>query len=177
MKTFCRKAALPVGLLALGLLAPAFAASPYVSQADAPIKALTVEEQSALLDGQGMGFAKAAELNGYPGPKHVLELADQLGLSEAQRRATQALFERMRTDARAEGAALVEAERALDELYASKTATRESVSAQLARIETARARLRGLHLDAHLEQAALLDRHQIAMYARLRGYGSHNHAH
>ena len=65
----------------------------------------------------------------------------------------------MRAGARAEGAALVEAERTLDALYASKKATRESVDAQLGRIEALRARLRGLHLNAHLEQAALLTRH------------------
>lgn len=164
--------------VALALLASAIhAASPYAGQAGAPIKALTAEEQSALLDGQGMGFAKAAELNGYPGPKHVLELAEQLGLSAAQRKATEALFDRMRASARAEGAALIEAERTLDGLYASRTATRESVNAQLARIESLRARLRGLHLDAHLEQAALLDAHQVALYARLRGYGAAHHHH
>lgn len=167
-----------IATLTFALLSTAaLAKSPYVGQVNAPIKALTAEEQAALLDGQGAGFAKAAELNGYPGPKHVLELSEQLGLSESQLHATQALFDRMRADARAEGAALVEAERALDALYASKSATRESVNAQLARIEALRARLRGLHLNAHLEQAALLTRHQIAMYAQARGYGAVNHQH
>ena len=33
----------------------------------------------------GMGLALAAELNGYPGPAHVIELAKSLGLSEPQR--------------------------------------------------------------------------------------------
>jgi Spy/CpxP family protein refolding chaperone len=165
-------------IAALGLLmSSVHATSPYVDQAGAPIKALSAEEQSALLDGQGMGLAKAAELNGYPGPKHVLELSEQLDLSDSQRKATQALFERMRASARAEGAALVEAERMLDGLYASRTATRESVNSQLARIESLRARLRGLHLDAHLEQSALLSRHQMARYAQLRGYGTGHHPH
>ena len=36
-----------------------------------------------------MGLALAGELNGYPGPKHVLELAAELDLSEDQRRAVQ----------------------------------------------------------------------------------------
>lgn len=167
-----------IATFTLGLLATAaLAESPYADQVNAPIKALTAEEQAALLDGQGAGFARAAELNGYPGPKHVLELSEQLGLSESQRHATQALFDRMRAGARAEGAALVEAERTLDALYASKKATRESVDAQLGRIEALRARLRGLHLNAHLEQAALLTRHQIAMYAQVRGYGPVNHEH
>lgn len=163
-------------LLALAALNAA-AASPYAGQEHTDIKALTAAEQSALLDGQGMGFAKPAELNGYPGPKHVLELSDPLGLSQAQREATQALFERMQAAARGIGAELVAAERALDALYASRTATVARVDSQLASIEALRARLRGVHLNAHLEQAALMTRHQVALYARLRGYGASGHQH
>jgi len=172
MKIRCMTMAVP----ALGLLwSVATASSPYVHQAGAPIKALTAEETTALLDGQGMGFAKAAELNGYPGPKHVLELAAELELSEAQRLATKVLFERMRAAARADGAALVEAERALDALYVSREPTPALVDAHLARIEGLRAKLRGVHLHAHLEQAALLTRHQVMRYAQLRGYGATHH--
>ena len=150
--------------------------SPYVEQATADIKALTADEQASLLDGKGAGFAKAAELNGYPGPSHVIELATQLDLSAEQLAATRSLFERMRTAARAEGSALVEAERSLDRLYATRSATAESVTEQLRRIEQLRARLRGVHLNAHLEQAAILDAHQILRYAQLRGYAAHHHA-
>jgi hypothetical protein len=39
---------------------------------------------AALLKGEGMGMAKAAELNGYPGPTHVLTLAKELALTESQ---------------------------------------------------------------------------------------------
>lgn len=150
--------------------------SPYADQAASDIKALTAEEQSSLLDGKGAGFAKAAELNGYPGPLHVLELATQLDLSAEQLAETRTLFERMRTAARAAGAALVDAERNLDRLYATRSATAESVTDQLSRIEMLRARLRGVHLNAHLEQAAILDGHQILRYAQLRGYAAHHHA-
>jgi hypothetical protein len=150
--------------------------SPYADQAASDIKALTADEQASLLDGKGAGFAKAAELNGYPGPLHVLELAEPLELTPEQLAKTRALFDRMRDAARVEGAALVEAERQLDRLYASRRATAENVTAQLARIEAGRARLRGVHLNAHLEQAALLSKHQIAQYAQLRGYGAHHHS-
>jgi hypothetical protein len=155
----------------------ATATSPYAGQEKADIKALSAAEQSALLDGQGTGFAKAAELNGYPGPKHVLELSEQLALSRTQHEATQALFERMREAAQVLGAELIAAERALDTLYASRTATAALVDAHLTRIEALRARLRGVHLNAHLEQAALMSRHQVALYARLRGYGASGHHH
>lgn len=162
-------------LLAATAIAPAVEPPPYSDQKDATIKALSAEEMTSLRDGQGMGFAKAAELNGYPGPKHVLELATPLALSKAQRRATEELFERMRAAARATGEALVEAERELDALYASKTATVELVDARLTAIEALRKRLRGIHLNAHLEQAALLNADQIARYGHLRGYGSSQH--
>jgi hypothetical protein len=165
------------GLLLAVAALNATAASPYAGQEQADIKALSAAEQSALLDGQGQGFAKAAELNGYPGPKHVLELSEQLGLSETQREATQALFERMRVAARAFGAGLVAEERALDALYASRTATAALVNTRLARIEALRASLRGVHLNAHLEQASLMSRHQLAQYSRLRGYGASGHQH
>jgi Spy/CpxP family protein refolding chaperone len=145
--------------------------SPHAGDESADIKALTADELAALLDGQGMGFARAAELNGYPGPRHVLDLASQLGLTAAQAARTRALFDRMREAARAEGARLVDAERALDRLYATRTATAEKVAEHLERIETIRARLRAVHLNAHLEQTAMLTAGQIERYSRLRGYG------
>ena len=61
-----------------------------------------------------MGFAKAAELNGYPGPAHVLELAEQLELSPTQRRDTEAIFERMQTRAKAAGKRVIDEESRLD---------------------------------------------------------------
>ena len=146
------------------------AQSPYAGQQDSGIKALTSAEQSALLEGQGMGLAKAAELNGYPGPRHVLDLAKPLALTGSQQGATQALFERMQTDARKTGADLLAAERVLDALYATRAATQESVAGALSSIEGLRARLRGIHLNAHLEQAALLTSQQIALYSSLGGY-------
>src|SRR5256886_16049718 len=61
-------------------------ASPYAGQETREIKALSRDEINSYLSGDGIGFAKAAELNHYPGPKHILQLADQLLLSEEQRR-------------------------------------------------------------------------------------------
>ena len=60
-------------------------ASPYASLVDREIKALSAEQLANLREGRGMGLSLPAELNGYPGPKHVLELADGLGLTPAQR--------------------------------------------------------------------------------------------
>jgi len=148
---------------------------PSASAGSSGAGSLSQEEQSGLLAGRGMGLARPAELNGYPGPAHVLELAAQLDLSASQLAGTRDIFKRMQQAARADGAALIEAERALDTLYASKTATFENVREQLAQIEKIRAHLRGVHLNAHLEQVALLTPHQRARYAELRGYASDPH--
>lgn len=149
--------------------------SPDATASSRDVKSLSQDEQAALLAGRGMGLARSAELNGYPGPTHVLEHAAQLGLSSSQLAGTRGIFERMQQAARADGAALIEAERALDALYESKTATFANVRAQLERIEKIRAHLRGIHLNAHLEQAALLTPQQRALYAQLRGYASDTH--
>jgi Spy/CpxP family protein refolding chaperone len=169
MKRIVRFAVFAIAV-STGAVCASTAPSPYVDQKNAAIKALSAAEQSALLDGQGMGFAKAAELNGYPGPRHVLDLAQALELTPSQQVATQELFERMRADARRTGTELVAAENALDSLYATRVATSASVNAQLAKIEGLRARLRGIHLNAHLEQAALLTSQQADLYSKLRGY-------
>src|SRR5438034_1390401 len=100
---------------ALAIPVASLAASPYVGQTSRSIKALSNDEVSDYLSGKGMGFAKAAELNGYPGPAHVLELANELDLSPAQKVKTQAIFERMQTTARVAGGRLVGEERKLDE--------------------------------------------------------------
>ena len=170
-------------LIAMLLVAagPALAASdsPYEGQQARQIKSLSDAEIGGLLRGDGMGFARAAELNHYPGPAHVLELAAELQLSERQLAQTRAIHERMNAAARRLGAQLVDGEKALDELFAQGTITAQSLDRQLAIIGDIRSRLRGVHLLAHLEQRALLTVHQVHRYDALRGYldGSHEHTH
>ena len=176
------RAALCCALVLLATSARASSPSPYAGQEGREIKALSPEEISDYLSGKGMGLAKAAELNGYPGPAHVLELAAQLGLTPEQRAATEALFQKMQQRAMALGRELVEAEGALDRLFASHSASSEAVKVSLTRIARLQGELRQVHLDAHLEQAAVLTAAQITTYARLRGYdvgpvhdGRHRH--
>ena len=116
-------------------------------------------------------LAKAAELNGYPGPAHVLELASQLSLTPEQRSRTEALFASMESKAIALGRALVDEERRLDQLFATKTVTAEELARSLGTIGALQGKVRGAHLEAHLTQAAILTPEQNARYARLRGYG------
>jgi Spy/CpxP family protein refolding chaperone len=145
--------------------------SPYVGQESRAIKALSPQEVSDFLSGKGMGLAKAAELNGYPGPAHVLELAVQLSLTPEQKTKTEALFKKMQTRAIPLGKELVEEERTLDRLFASRTVNSENLGQSLARIGRLQGEVRQAHLDAHVEQTALLTPAQIEKYNQLRGYG------
>ena len=151
--------------------------SHYRGQEQREIKALSPEEISDLLAGKGMGFAKAAELNGYPGPAHVLELAAPLQLSPEQRARTEALFERMNLQARHLGAQLVQAERELDASFREHRVTAELLAHQLEQVAALQAKVRNAHLHAHLEQRQILSAEQTAKYIALRGYSKHDAEH
>jgi Spy/CpxP family protein refolding chaperone len=154
-----------------------YAQSPYAGQQDRAVKSLSAERMAGLEAGRGLGYAKAAELNGYPGPKHVLALADELDLSEAQRARTRELFEAMQAQASALGRELIAAEAALDEAFAERDISRERLAELVAASARIEGDLRRVHLEAHLDQAALLSDDQVDRYTRLRGYGSDSHEH
>src|SRR5437879_5878971 len=157
----------------------AFAQTPYTGMQARPIKALSDQQVADLQAGRGMGLALAAELNGYPGPSHLLELADQLGLSDAQRNTVQSLFEAMRAETIPIGERLIAQETALDELFAEHKVTPENLAAATAEIGDTQAKLRGAHLRYHLSTVAMLQPAQIQRYAELRGYaeGDQKHHH
>lgn len=148
------------------------AASPYADQQARGIKALSAAQTADLLAGKGMEQAKAAELNGYPGPMHVLELAGPLALSAAQKQASEALMNQHKAEARALGTRLVEAERDLDSAFADRQVNAAQVDALTRQIGLLQAQLRASHLHTHLQQAGLLTPHQINLYADLRGYSN-----
>jgi Spy/CpxP family protein refolding chaperone len=150
----------------------AHAGAPYAGQQARAIKALSDAEIRGYLDGSGMGLAKAAELNRYPGPMHSLEEGGALALTPAQRTAIEAVLRSHKTEVRALGAEVVRLERELDQLFASRGATADAVREKLAAIGAAQAKVRGSHLKAHLETTALLTREQVDRYNTLRGYGS-----
>lgn len=168
--------------LCLPLLAWA-ADTPYAGQEQRAIKAMSEKEVQDYLAGKGMGYAKAAELNHYPGPAHVLELAPKLGLSAAQKKSTQEIFAAMQKEATRLGKLLVEKERELDRQFASGTITRDGLRALLNDIGGIQAELRRAHLQAHLDQRKVLTDDQVRQYDKLRGYGSgaaehqHDHSH
>ena len=152
--------------LAVGL----FAESSYAGQEHRPIKSLSDREVRSLENGEGMGFAKLAELNRYPGPRHVLELAPQLELSPEQLADTQALFDEMQADAKSIGKELLQAELSLDRAFAEGIIDDSLLERSLLEIGELRARLRYVHLEAHLRQKQLLTDEQVTAYDAARGY-------
>ena|SRR2546425_3749256 len=144
--------------------------SPYSGQEQRAIKALSDEEIRDLLEARGMGLAKAAELNSYPGPLHVLQLATELGLSDAQRKATDSLYANMRQRALSIGRQIIEAERTLDRAFVNGQIESAMLRSQVTAIATLQGELRTIHLEAHLAQRSLLTPEQIAQYDVLRGY-------
>ncbi len=142
----------------------------YAGEQTREIKALSAQEQLAWTDGQGMGLARAAELNGYPGPMHVLEFADRLQLTNNQEETTRALMAQHKAEVRRLGIRLVEAERELDQLFRDKRATEADIRVHTDAIAKLQAQIRLSHLNTHLKQTALLDAAQIERYSVLRGY-------
>ena len=154
--------------------------SAYAGEHERNIKALSQEDVAALRNGDGMGLAKAAELNGYPGPRHVLALAGELKLTESQIARVTTIRDRMSAAARPLGDELIERERTLDRLFAKGEITPERLGAATGAIGDIKGRLRAVHLAAHLDTRALLSREQITEYDKLRGYadaGTSNHDH
>ena len=146
------------------------ALSPYTGQEKREIKSLSKAEIDGYISGDGMGFAKTAELNRYPGPRHVLELADQLQLSGEQRKRTQAIFESMKSQATSLGKQLVEKEQLLDSRFAEGTISDAELEELVTEISVIQGKLRAVHLRAHLAQRVVLTPDQIRIYDAHRGY-------
>jgi len=134
------------------------------------IKALSAQQIDGYRTARGMGLAMAAELNGYPGPMHVLELAAQLGLSADQESKTKAIFQAMQAQAKQVGEAIIDAERELDALFATRSATPAGIATQTQRIAHLQGKLRAVHLASHLDMMKVLSAEQVQSYNRLRGY-------
>jgi hypothetical protein len=119
-----------------------------------------------------MGYAKAAELNRYPGPMHVLELAEKLKLSPEQRQATKQLMDAHKVEARAIGAKVIDAESRLEALFRRGQVRPEELAAAARDAATLQGEYRLAHLETHRRLRAILTDAQVAQYDVLRGYAS-----
>lgn len=143
----------------------------YAAAKDREIKALSPEQVKQYQAGAGMGYAMPAELNRFPGPMHVLELADKLGLTAEQKARTQALMDAHKAEARAIGAKRVESERAIEALFRSGKVEEAALAKQVRDAAALEGEFRLAHLETHRRMRALLSEEQVARYVQLRGYG------
>jgi Spy/CpxP family protein refolding chaperone len=159
---------LPAGLLA----ETEHGHAPYAGWDGRAIKALSPEQVDDLQNGRGMGLALAAELNGYPGPRHVLELAEPLELTAEQQAEAQRLFDAMQAEAIVLGSQVIAGEAALDRLFATGAAADAAILAAAVEVGRAQGALRGHHLRYHVAMREALSPHQVARYRQLRGYAA-----
>lgn len=159
-----------IALLLLAGGAVAQTVQPYAGLQNRPLKALSEQQIADLRAGRGAGFALAAELNGYPGPVHVLELGEKIKLSAAQRSQVQKLFAAMQAEAIPMGEKLIAQEEHLERLFADRTVTIENLSMATRVIGETQASLRTTHLKYHLSTLEILNADQVRQYTVLRGY-------
>lgn len=159
-------------LFAFVAVTPAFAQqhSPYVGFTEREIKTLSPQETADYLSGKGMRLSLAAELNRFPGPAHVRELADKLRLSSDQLERTEQIMAIMQREAVILGKALVEKEKELDRLFSSREIRKAGLRSLMTEIGRLQGELRLVHLEAHFDQTAILTPEQIEAYDTLRGY-------
>ena len=163
-------------VVSLGLSLPLFAQhsgaghTPYAGMQDRPIKSLSDNDIKELRRGGGWGLALPAELNGMPGPSHVLELKEKLGLNPAQVAQIQKLFDDMKKAAIPVGEQLIAAEEAIEKAFASGRVEESTLRRLLATAEAARTELRFIHLSQHYKTTPILTQDQVKAYNVLRGY-------
>jgi len=153
--------------------------SPYAGQESRGIKSLSETEIEGLLAGAGTpfgGMAKLGELNGYPGPKHVLEAVEfgEFELTEGQLEKIENLYEEMRSEAIELGTKIIEIEQRLDDSFADKSMTLEVLESEVTKSAELYGQLRFLHLKYHLFMVDILTSEQVEKYNELRGYNSEN---
>jgi len=144
--------------------------SPYAGQQSRTITSLSADDQQALSKGEGWGLAKPAELNGVPGPAHLLELGNEIGLSAEQTEELQKLFRDMKAQAIALGNEYMAAEQALDDYFRNGELNDRALRQAVDQAEQARANLRFLHLSYHHRTLDVITPEQVQKYNQLRGY-------
>jgi len=145
---------------------------PYTGLETRPIKALAPSRADDLLAGRGAGYALAGELNHYPGPRHVLDLATELQLTPAQEQAAQDAFAPMDQQAKLLGSQIVDLESQLDRAFADGSITDDRLSVLTGQIAQVDGQLRAVHLAAHVKMGAVLTAEQVGRYDELRGYAA-----
>jgi hypothetical protein len=146
--------------------------SPYAGFETRAIKSLSDADMDELKRGGGWGLALPAELNGMPGPAHLLELKDEIGLSADQIAEIEAIYDEMKIEAIAAGRRFIAAEAAIEQAFAVGGTDAEQLRMLIDQSAAARSELRFVHLSRHLMTPPLLTAQQIQRYKVLRGYAA-----
>lgn len=144
--------------------------SKYVGEEHRKIKSLSPDDIKELKKGGGWGLAKAAELNGVPGPAHILEMEDKIDLTDEQKRKIQKIYNKMKSEAVALGEQLIRLEMELNSGFSNRIINQELLEKSVQEISKVRAKLRIVHLSTHLQTPNILTNKQIILYNKLRGY-------
>jgi hypothetical protein len=144
----------------------------YAGMQTRDIKALSPEQLADLREGRGMGASLPAELNGAPGPMHVLELSQRLKVSAEQRAALESITADMKASAQDLGAKVIAAEAELDKAFKTGSIDEKGIADTTARIAALQGQLRAVHLTAHLKTKRLLNGQQVMAYNHARGYAT-----
>lgn len=148
--------------------------SKYAGQEKREIKSLSAEDIKALRAGSGRGLARVAELNGLPGPRHILEMKEEINLSQEQEKEIMDLFKAMNGSAVKLGYLLIGLEKELSNRFAAKNIDEKVLRELLEKISKTQMELRFVHLSYHLKTPGILSEDQIKKYNELRGYSSEN---
>ena len=147
--------------------------SKYTGQENRIIKSLSPEDIESLQTGTGDAFggmAKLAELNGYPGPRHVLDLANELELSNRQKENITTIYDNMKNKSVELGQEILNVEKIANEEFINKTITDSQMKQLIFKSSEIYGQLRYAHLSTHLKMLAILTPEQVNLYNNLRGY-------
>jgi hypothetical protein len=149
--------------------------SPYSGQEIRDIKSLADSDIQSLRNGTGEAFggmAKPAELNGYPGPRHVLDMASNLQLTDRQNIEIELIYQDMSSKAKSIGGAIIAIEEDMNSAFDNRTMTQGNLKLMLDKNADLYGQLRFVHLSAHLDTVQALTIEQVQMYNKIRGYNS-----
>ena len=146
--------------------------SSYAALLETEIRGLSPEQIEGYRTGAGLGMALPAELNGYPGPRHVLDLSDELELTDDQNNEIQALYNDMLPEAIRLGEEILAKEGALEEAFREGSIQDETLETQLSELGVLYSQLRFTHLRTHLSTIDILTPHQVFLYNSIRGYAN-----
>ncbi len=144
--------------------------SPWAGEQKREIKSFSARELAGIQKGHGVGMALPAELNGFPGPRHALDLAEELSLTAKQKEQLEAFYQEMLQESAPLGKKFIEIEREINEKFENKSISSEELSELLQKSSDIQWQLRNAHLQSHIQTTHVLSSEQISIYNQLRGY-------